>query len=941
MRKAYALSARRGEPTDSHDTGSKLWSVYVSEAEKYDKALVDSWKSDMEGLLIFAGLFSAILTAFLIESYQTLTPDSGDDMKALLTQISKQLSGIADGSSVDFPAPKPFVPPTSSLVCNLLWFISLGLSLSCALIATLVEQWARDFKYKTEMRSASVIRARIFSYLYYGLKRFNMHAVVEIIPLLLHASLILFFAGLVAFLVPVNEAVMISVIIVLGTMVIAYMTLTAFPLISRQSPYQTPLSTGLWRAIQLTRSIWRSASEENKLPTSLVDVMHKAALEDSDHRVDRDSRALSWTLKSLSDDVELEPFLEGIVYALATTSLNRTLYDEPIRRLLQSRDVQLLQRVDQFFCRSQSPLLLPATQIRRQIITMKCLWAMAIIPARQSPGSLMWTNFNRDLIQLEPLPLDHLDSFREEYSHYIGPPVVWEHELSTLAVLRLNLAITAMHTISNTVLFLNNQQRLSHEEIPSCIREPLRNLDSTSSSWYYSAFDFPSRWSALSHQAADDLWYIANYFPSTAASGKCMTLVECLAALNSLHQEFIRLGREDYVDFVVYAARLESPPYLFHETKSALFWCWLDRRKAMSPNIAAKCSNACNTVIDYQCHEHTSYQHHVDNILASLLQLLSDFQETNSNVCLPSNLSLYLSQPYFDRSKSAVFQGCDMWWLCSCLTMELTAMFPHVHSDSVEQILIAMWEVAAEMITHCPPRSLTIRDSSFPHAPTHPSRSMLAALCEITDNHKAISIIPLIQTAVLNDSSRLFGPAAKVPASPTLADKELTLTILDMRVAVLSKFIHQASTLPSHSPPYRVNETMSSLTRSDPKAYLDGGVSTPQQLDFAKSWKAAFERDKPEGFQGTMVEVITSCSLLQMYWDHDTGGPPRSRWLDDQEAVRVFLEGVDMAERREDITPKSRTRLAAMREFLMHDVDVYETQSEGGSVISTVTNVDS
>jgi hypothetical protein len=27
--------------------------VYVSEADKYDKALVESWKNDMEGMLIF------------------------------------------------------------------------------------------------------------------------------------------------------------------------------------------------------------------------------------------------------------------------------------------------------------------------------------------------------------------------------------------------------------------------------------------------------------------------------------------------------------------------------------------------------------------------------------------------------------------------------------------------------------------------------------------------------------------------------------------------------------------------------------------------------------------------------------------------------------------------------------------------------------------------
>jgi hypothetical protein len=31
----------------------KLWAVYISEAEKYDKALVEGRKSDMDGLLIF------------------------------------------------------------------------------------------------------------------------------------------------------------------------------------------------------------------------------------------------------------------------------------------------------------------------------------------------------------------------------------------------------------------------------------------------------------------------------------------------------------------------------------------------------------------------------------------------------------------------------------------------------------------------------------------------------------------------------------------------------------------------------------------------------------------------------------------------------------------------------------------------------------------------
>ena len=49
------MTAAVADPVDPSEeaAASKLWAVYVSEAEKYDKSLVESWKSDMEGMLIF------------------------------------------------------------------------------------------------------------------------------------------------------------------------------------------------------------------------------------------------------------------------------------------------------------------------------------------------------------------------------------------------------------------------------------------------------------------------------------------------------------------------------------------------------------------------------------------------------------------------------------------------------------------------------------------------------------------------------------------------------------------------------------------------------------------------------------------------------------------------------------------------------------------------
>ncbi|KAJ7156405.1 hypothetical protein C8R46DRAFT_959802, partial [Mycena filopes] len=224
---------------------AKLWGVYVSEAEKYDHALVESWRSDMEGLLIFAGLFSASLTAFIVESYKTLLPDSGDSTVVLLTQISLQLAAAANGTTFTIPAPIPFRRPTASVVCNALWFISLGLSLTSALIATLMEQWARDYLHKSNRHSAPVVRARIFAYLFYGLKRFKLHVVVELVPLLLHSSLVVFFAGLVAFLLPVDAVLVAITSCILGLTLAIYCCLTVLPIIWPDCPYRTPLSSGL------------------------------------------------------------------------------------------------------------------------------------------------------------------------------------------------------------------------------------------------------------------------------------------------------------------------------------------------------------------------------------------------------------------------------------------------------------------------------------------------------------------------------------------------------------------------------------------------------------------------------------------------------------------------------------------------------------------------
>ncbi|KAJ7769193.1 hypothetical protein DFH07DRAFT_1058240 [Mycena maculata] len=353
--------------TGSEDeaAAAKLWAVYISEAEKYDKALVESWKSDMEGIIIFAGLFSASLTPFLLESYTTL------------------LAASANGSTYHIPSATPFTPPVTSLLCNALWLISLGLSLTCALIATLLEQWARNFLHKADLRSAPVIRARVFSYLYYGLRRFGMHRVVDVIPLLLHASLLFFFAGLVAFLIPVNTALTVIAAILLFIVAAVYSVLTFLPLWYLDCPYRTPLSGLFWAVVQTVKRIWHVSRVGNTSHTSrgdtMVQAMSRSAAKGSVARTARDYQALVWTMKSLTEDDKFEPFAEAIPDILWSPTRRREAYANHVQRLVYNPDAQLLARIHILFDSCNTGLLSVETAKRRRIICFKALWALSTL----------------------------------------------------------------------------------------------------------------------------------------------------------------------------------------------------------------------------------------------------------------------------------------------------------------------------------------------------------------------------------------------------------------------------------------------------------------------------------------------------------------------------------------------------------------------------------
>jgi len=114
-----------------------------------------------------AGLYSATLTAFITESQKTLTLNPSDEIAfyarqavVLLAQISAQLaaSGSPVPSTVPFPPAFPeFHAAKSDVRVNIYWFMSLVFSLSAALGATLVQQWARNSFSDTITLSSALV----------------------------------------------------------------------------------------------------------------------------------------------------------------------------------------------------------------------------------------------------------------------------------------------------------------------------------------------------------------------------------------------------------------------------------------------------------------------------------------------------------------------------------------------------------------------------------------------------------------------------------------------------------------------------------------------------------------------------------------------------------------------------------------------------------------
>ena len=151
---------------------------------------------------------------------QDLRPNSQDTSAFYLGNIYGVLADPnATCASIPSPVgkPPPFSPPRYAVWVNSLWFLSLGMSLSCALWATSLQQWARRYIRVTQpARCSPEKRARMRAFFANGAEKMHIPLVLEGLPTLLHLSLFLFFGGLIIFLFNVDQEVFLWVVSWIG-----------------------------------------------------------------------------------------------------------------------------------------------------------------------------------------------------------------------------------------------------------------------------------------------------------------------------------------------------------------------------------------------------------------------------------------------------------------------------------------------------------------------------------------------------------------------------------------------------------------------------------------------------------------------------------------------------------------------------------------------------
>ncbi|KAG8912354.1 hypothetical protein FRC01_005140 [Tulasnella sp. 417] len=225
----------------------EFWKRYDRLADVHDMKLTSNLNGNLDVLLIFAALFSAVNTAFIAITMPDLSPQPSDETNALLRLLVLK---VDNNTLTTTDLSPPFSPKPTSIITNCLLYASLSCSLLAAVGAMMAKEWLQSFDRSGQtgpLEEQGKFRQCKFN----GFKEWQLEAVIKFLPNLVLFAVALFLVGIGLFLYPINTAVAGTVIAfsVLGVTLsgIAISAGAIYPM----CPYQSAASNALRRIFDI------------------------------------------------------------------------------------------------------------------------------------------------------------------------------------------------------------------------------------------------------------------------------------------------------------------------------------------------------------------------------------------------------------------------------------------------------------------------------------------------------------------------------------------------------------------------------------------------------------------------------------------------------------------------------------------------------------------
>ncbi|KAF8195019.1 hypothetical protein BJ912DRAFT_162563 [Pholiota molesta] len=181
----HAGEEKSTDQSDESDNNDKFWKLFLEEAAAEAKWKVGIWKTELDSLLVFAGLFAAVISAFLVDLRFHLRPDP---QLITLKEIVSILRNDTAPGELEHPS-------RAVLTAGSLWYGSLVVTLIGALWGVLAKGWLgeilREIPHNPAERALNRWKRDRAT------KHWYMDNVITGVPLLTQAGLAMFLSGFV------------------------------------------------------------------------------------------------------------------------------------------------------------------------------------------------------------------------------------------------------------------------------------------------------------------------------------------------------------------------------------------------------------------------------------------------------------------------------------------------------------------------------------------------------------------------------------------------------------------------------------------------------------------------------------------------------------------------------------------------------------------------